>query len=82
MAKDGTQKKKARNAQPAEAAEAGAPLKMVEARTRYKMIPVDDETFERFVAVCKFHSRKQGAQVKVWVDADYRKLPKITNEAA
>ena len=79
MVKDGTQKKKARSVQPAEA---GAAMKMVEARTRYKMIPVDDETFERFVAVCKFHSRKQGAQVKVWVDADYRKLPKVTNEAA
>ena len=78
MEKDGVRKKKVRSAQPIEA---GAPLKMVEARTRYKMIPVDDETFERFVEVCKFHSRKQGAQVKVWVDADYRKLPKVTNEA-
>lgn len=67
MDMDGTPKKKARTA---------APLKIVEARAKYKMIPVDEETFARFLAVCEARSRKQGAQVKVWVDAEYRKLPK------
>lgn len=78
MDMDGTPKKKVRSAQPAEV---GTSLKMVEARTKYKMIPVDEETFARFLVVCEARSRKQGAQVKVWVDAEFRKLPKVTNEA-
>lgn len=79
MEKDGTRRKKAHIAQPAKGV---APMQMVEARTKYKMIPVDEQTYERLIVICAARSRKQGAQVKVWVDADFQKLPEAVGETA
>lgn len=70
MAKD---KKKVR--------EIEAQLKVVLDAPRYKMIPVDPQTYEKLVALCQMQGRKQGAQVKIWVDAEYEKLPRVENEA-
>ena len=57
-------------------------LKVVLEAPRYKMIPVDLQTYERLVSLCQAQGRKQGAQVKVWVDADYEKLLKVEEEEA
>lgn len=42
----------------------------------YKTIPVDLETYNMLLAICDVHERGQGAQVKVWVKAEYEKLDK------
>lgn len=55
--------------------------KVVLEASRYKMIPVDLQTYERLVVLCQVQGRKQGAQVKFWVDADYEKLPRVESEA-
>ena len=57
-------------------------LKVVLEAPRYKMIPVDPQTYERLVALCQAQGRKQGAQVKIWVDGEFEKLPKVEVEAA
>jgi hypothetical protein len=75
MKTDGTEKaRKARTEK--------TPLKMVEVRKTYKMIPVDEQTHARFLAICARSSRKQGAQVKVWVDAEFESLPEAAGESA
>ena len=52
-------------------------LKVVLEAPRYKMIPVDLQTHERFVELCRKHGRKQGAQVKAWVDGEFENMEKM-----
>ncbi len=40
----------------------------------YKTIPVDEETYSLLLALCQAYQRKQGAQVKALVKAEYEKL--------
>lgn len=40
----------------------------------YKMIPVDQETYDKLVKLCEAYGRKQGAQVKAMADIEYEKL--------
>jgi hypothetical protein len=56
--------------------------KRLEQRAKYKMIPVDEQTYERLISVCQIYGRKQGAQVKLLVDSEYEKLPKAEDESA
>jgi hypothetical protein len=61
----------------------GNTVVMIEAeKPRYKMVPVDLQTYERLVTLCQARGRKQGAQVKVMVDAEFQKLPKDLLETA
>ena len=49
----------------------------------YETVPVDPETFRKFKQICAVEQRKQGAQFKVWVDAEYGRLKaenKLTDE--
>ncbi len=43
----------------------------------YKNIPVDEETYQMLLALCEENDRKQGAQVKALVKAEYEKLEAI-----
>ena len=40
----------------------------------YKNIPVEEETYQRLVQLCRAYGRKQGAQIRVMVDHEYEKL--------
>ncbi len=42
----------------------------------YKNIPVDTETYQMLLVLCDVYDRKQGAQVKSLVKADYERLEK------
>ncbi len=42
----------------------------------YKKIPVDQETYDMLLVLCEANERKQGAQVKALVKAEYEKLEK------
>ena len=54
--------------------------KIASGASRYKMIPVDLQTYEKLVMVCQMQGRKQGAQVKIWVDNEYKKLPQAETD--
>ena len=41
---------------------------------KYKNVPVDEETYERLQVLCERNQRKQGAQVKIWVDTEWRRM--------
>jgi hypothetical protein len=41
---------------------------------KYKNVPVDMETYERLQVVCQRNQRKQGAQVRFWVDTELGRL--------
>jgi len=41
---------------------------------KYKNVPVDEETYERLQVLCERNQRKQGAQVKFWVDTELGRL--------
>ena len=41
---------------------------------KYKNVPVDVETYERLQVLCERNQRKQGAQVKFWVDTEWGRL--------
>ena len=41
---------------------------------KYKNVPVDEETYERLQVLCERNQRKQGAQVKFWVDTEWGRL--------
>ncbi len=55
-------------------------LKVVLEAPRYKMIPVDQQTYERLVVLCQAQGRKQGAKVKLWVDSEYEEFLKVEGE--
>lgn len=40
----------------------------------YKMIPVDQETYDKLKLLCEKHQRKQGAQVRELVNIEWEKL--------
>ena len=40
----------------------------------YKMIPVDQETYDRLKLLCKKNQRKQGAQVRELINIEWEKL--------
>lgn len=42
--------------------------------TKYKNVPVDEETSEMLMALCLAYGRKQGAQVKQMVRVEFEKL--------
>ena len=41
---------------------------------KYKNVPVDEETHAMLMELCDAYERKQGAQVKALVKAEYEKL--------
>lgn len=52
---------------------------------KYKNVPVDEETYERLQVLCERNQRKQGAQVKFWVDTEWGRLellPVVSEEKA
>ena len=42
--------------------------------SKYKMIPVPPETYEKLIKLCEANQRKQGAQVTALVDVEWEKL--------
>lgn len=47
---------------------------IVGTQAKYKMIPVDQETYQRLKAICEANGRKQGAQVSLLVNVEWEKL--------
>jgi hypothetical protein len=43
----------------------------------YKNIPVDPETHQRFLEICRTYDRKQGAQFRAMVNSEWMKLAKM-----
>lgn len=41
---------------------------------KYKMIPVDQETYDKLKALCKAKRLKQGAQTSLLVNVEWEKL--------
>ena len=57
--------------------------KIVMVAQRYKMIPVDMQTYEQLLTLCEtqgFGRRGQGAMVRKLVKGEYEKLPKVDAE--
>jgi hypothetical protein len=44
---------------------------------KYKTIPVDEETYQMLVEVCRANERKQGAQVKALVRVEHERLAAV-----
>jgi hypothetical protein len=44
---------------------------------RYKNIPIDPETYQRFLEICRMHDRKQGAQFRAMVNFEWLKLARV-----
>jgi hypothetical protein len=44
---------------------------------QYKNIPVDPETYQRFLEICRTHDRKQGAQFRAMVSSEWVKLARV-----
>ncbi|GEM_PF-3057623 len=43
----------------------------------YKNIPVDPETHQRFLEICRTYDRKQGAQFRAMVNSEWMNLAKM-----
>jgi hypothetical protein len=50
--------------------------------TKYKNIPVDEETAEMMETLCAAYGRKQGAQVKQMAKAEIEKLQQVKKMVA
>jgi hypothetical protein len=53
--------------------------------SRYKMIPVDQQTYLRLLALCKAHGfgqRGQGAMVRKLVNVEFEKIPSSSHISA